>query len=105
MNGTGIEDTIPGLRELLERQVSAKASSQMKIPVAGRNPTFLPVWPPGVFLDCSPKLRRRQRTALRKPLRRSRRINPDEDTTDVKDNGANGGRHELYSASVPGTET
>jgi len=60
LDGVRVEGAIPDFGELFEGERGAKTFGYMKMPVAGRNPAFLPIGPSRVLFDGRPDFLRRE---------------------------------------------
>src|SRR6266567_3963370 len=70
----------------------------MKMPVAGRNPAFLPIGPSRVLFDGRPDFLRRERKTGSKAARAARDVHADQNASDIEDNGTDPvRRHGLFA--------
>ena len=90
------------MREFLEVERDAQTVAEVQVPIAGRHATLLPVRPAGVFFDGGPKLFGRKGEPLGEAELRLANIHPDEDATNVKNDGANFRWSHVTCSPAPG---
>lgn len=92
LNELRIEGAFPNFRELFKGERAAEPFGNVPVPVTGRDAALLPVRPAGIFLQRRPDFFRGLRQVWSQAGHGAGYIHADQDSPDIKDNGAKPGR-------------